>query len=77
MHCRLKMSRETYQEVKSFIRDIGFPIAVAVWLLFEAHTTLNQLNNTMVSIQYTLSEMVTDHKELLKELQKRGVKSID
>lgn len=48
------MTKEIFQEIKGFIKEIGFPIGVAIWLLWEAHTTIARLTYTLEQLNGTL-----------------------
>lgn len=57
------MSKETFERIEKFIKEVGFPIGVAIWLLYQANTaikelteTMNQLNRTMIEISIKVRE---------------------
>ncbi len=48
------MNLELLKEIKAFIREIGFPIGVAVWLLWEAHSSIKDLTSSLVALERTM-----------------------
>lgn len=43
------------KEAGGFVRDVGFPIFVAVYLLWQVQPALAKLNDTLASIQVTIA----------------------
>lgn len=55
--------KDLLHEIRIFIKEVGFPIGVAIWLLWEAHTTIKDmtrtlqiLNQTMIKVGYKIDD---------------------
>ena len=47
------------EEIVSLIRDVGFPIAVCVYLIWNQTTTMNKWTGVMATFEKTISENTT------------------
>lgn len=47
------------EEIVSLIRDLGFPIAVCVYLIWNQTTTMNKWTELMATFEKTISENTT------------------
>lgn len=47
------------EEIVSLIRDVGFPIAVCVYLIWNQTTTMNKWTELMATFEKTISENTT------------------
>lgn len=56
--------------VGEFIRDIGFPIFVAVWLLWQVAPAIAENTSTQQSVAHHLAQLVEQQRELLGELRR-------
>jgi len=43
------------KEIGAFVRDVGFPAFVAVYLLWQVQPALAKLNDTLTQIQVTIA----------------------
>lgn len=46
-------------EIVSLIRDVGFPIAVCVYLIWNQTTTMNKWTELMATFEKTISDNTT------------------
>ena len=60
-------TKEILHEIRIFIKEIGFPIGVAIWLLWQAHTSIKELNATL----YTVSRTMIEIEFRLKQLERK------
>jgi len=54
------MTDKIFSEIKSFIKEIGFPIGVSIWLLWQAQTTMNELNRSLSQLTVTMQALRED-----------------
>ena len=47
------------EEIASLIRDVGFPIAVCIYLIWNQTTTMNKWTELMATFEKTISENTT------------------
>ena len=47
------------EEIVSLIRDVGFPIAVCVYLIWNQTTTMNKWTELMATFEKTISDNTT------------------
>ena len=47
------------EEIASLIRDVGFPIAVCVYLIWNQTTTMNKWTELMAKFEKTISDNTT------------------
>lgn len=47
------------EEIVSLIRDVGFPIAVCIYLIWNQTTTMNKWTELMATFEKTISENTT------------------
>ena len=53
--------------VSDFIQQVGFPIAVALWLLLRTDKKLDKLTDAMNEINVPLASIVTALEKIIKE----------
>lgn len=47
------------EEIVSLIRDVGFPIAVCIYLIWNQTTTMNKWTELMATFEKTISDNTT------------------
>lgn len=47
------------EEIVSLIRDVGFPIAICVYLIWNQTTTMNKWTELMATFEKTISDNTT------------------
>jgi hypothetical protein len=56
-------NNDTFDRILRAIQTVGFPIVVAGFLLWEWHSTVNSLRETMTEVKLLLIEVKTQIKK--------------
>lgn len=56
-------SKDTFDRVLRAVQTVGFPIVVAAFLLWEWHSTVRTLQDTMAEVKSLLVEVRTEIKK--------------
>ena len=59
---RVTRSTDALDKMLRAIQTVGFPIVVAAFLLWEWHSTVNSLKDTMTEVKLLLQEVRTEIK---------------
>lgn len=57
--------------IGDFIRDIGFPVFVAVWLLWQVAPAITENTIAQQRVAHHLEELVKQQRELIVELRRQ------
>ena len=59
---------ERYDKIVEFIKSVGFPIAISIWLMYQVNVSIKEISLTLQQISINL---ISTQKELHEHDQKR------
>jgi len=64
------LSEKVYDKAVDFIKNVGFPIGVAIYLLWKGDTVINNLSEAVKDLSITMTKMNANQEAIAQQLDR-------